>query len=229
MNRKHPQIKIQDRFGRWLVLERQDLVNDHKQEAWLCRCDCGTERVVRANALQVGGHGRPSRSCGCLRYESHNRTHGEGYDKTPEYNSWVMMRNRVNNLNADQFQWYQGREDVQIQICEGWNSYESFLNSLGRKPSPKHSIDRINNDGHYSCGECVECIAKGWPMNGRWATQREQMRNTRANRFLTIGGVTHCLVEWAEISGVNEGTIRTRVAAGWPSEQWLIPSLRKAA
>jgi hypothetical protein len=73
---------------------------------------------------------------------------------------------------------------------------------MGLKPSPKHTLERINGDGNYE------------PENCRWATDKEQARNQRGNRLLTINGVIKCVTEWAEHQGVSADLIRSRLKAG---------------
>lgn len=90
------------------------------------------------------------------------------------------------------------------------------------------SIDRKNNDGHYSCGKCEECIANGWPMNCRWATGKEQTRNSTKARMLTVNGRTMTLVEWCEATGLNRETIRRRIRRGWTVEEALTLPLVRA-
>ena len=94
------------------------------------------------------------------------RTHGESNrgNPTPEYAAWAAMKQRCTNRNAPPFIHYGARG---ISVCERWmNSFEAFLADVGRRPSPKHSIDRIDNDGDYE------------PGNVRWATRKEQRANT---------------------------------------------------
>lgn len=86
-----------------------------------------------------------------------------------------------------------------------------FYRILGKRPSPSHSVDRENNDGNYSCGECPECIEKGWPFNVRWATQKEQMANTSRTILITHNNETHCLAEWARMIGISGTGLRDRM------------------
>jgi len=78
---------------------------------------------------------------------------------------------------------------------------------MGRKPFPKASIDRKNNNGDYK------------PSNCRWATEIEQARNTRRNRIITAMGKTQCLAAWAEETGLLADTIQARIDRGWTEER----------
>jgi hypothetical protein len=125
------------------------------------------------------------------------------------------MRTRCLNPRAANYFRYGGRG---ITICERWDNFENFLSDMGRKPSPIHSLDRIDGSGHYS------------PDNCRWATPKEQSRNIRTNHRLTFNGETRTCIEWAELIGLKETTLNERLRHGWTVQRALTePLVDKAA
>jgi len=121
--------------------------------------------------------------------------------RTPEYNTWKGVRQRCNNKNDPAYKHYGGRG---IKVCKRWDDYELFLKDMGHRPSTRHSIDRIDNDGNYQ------------PDNCRWATLSEQRRNTRQNHV--INGKT--LIEWSEIYDVPYTLLQSRInESGWSLEK----------
>jgi hypothetical protein len=96
-----------------------------------------------------------------------------------------------------------------ITVCERWLSFEAFFADMGPKPTPQHTIDRIDNTRGYS------------PDNCRWATHKEQANNKTNNRTVTYEGITQTLMAWAEQLGVDEARIRWRLNRGWPVEDAL--------
>jgi hypothetical protein len=158
-------------FGRLIALKR---LSNYSKSVWLCRCECGRTKKVALRHLSAG----KIKSCGCLQQELYangraNFRHGHWKNSkpTPEHNTWVRMRQRCYNENHDNYRYYGGRG---ITVCERWqSSFENFFADMGPRPSPAHSIDRINNDGNYEPGNC------------RWATRSEQMKNTHRSKTYT--------------------------------------------
>lgn len=161
----------QTRFGRLTVEgEGPPLLSSGKLRRRIALvCDCGGRAVSDAGNLLRG----VTQSCGCLRSERQaanakrvgaaNRRHGRRW--TPEYAAWRAMKSRCGNLNVPAYPRYGGRG---ITICEAWiESFEAFFGDMGERPSPKHSLDRRDNEGNYEPGNC------------RWATASEQNSNRR--------------------------------------------------
>lgn len=205
-------IAIGDEIGRWTVVDLKRLVDvrGRKRKYAICKCECGRKR----NVLLYHLRNRATQSCGCLVREKHT-THGESSSRnkkeTAEHSTWSGMIARCTNENSPGYNNYGGRG---IHVCDRWLSYENFLEDMGRRPSPRHSIDRIDNDKGYS------------PDNCRWATQKEQCRNKRTNRLITANGETKTLAEWAEITGLRTGTISERLRHGWSPESAVLEPLK---
>jgi hypothetical protein len=120
------------------------------------------------------------------------------------------MRDRVDDPKCEQYPNYGGRG---IHVCDEWrgdNGFEAFYAHIGDPPSSKHSLDRIDVNGHYE------------PGNVRWATPKEQMNNKRANRIIEAFGRTMNLSQWAEERLIDAHTIALRLKKGWPIEKALI-------
>lgn len=134
----------------------------------------------------------------------HNSTHG--LSRTPEYQTFSALLRRCMDSNDKFYNDYGGRG---IKVCQEWNhlsKFPAFLANVGRKPTPKHTIDRIDHNGNYE------------PGNVRWATMAEQMRNTRRTHFLTINGETLCLMDWAIKYNIPRRTLALRLERGWSPE-----------
>lgn len=139
-----------------------------------------------------------------------NTTHG--MSQTPTYQTWQAMCRRCRDPNFIVYADYGGRG---ITVCRRWaNSFEAFLEDMSERPSKRHSIERIDNARGYEPGNC------------RWATQTEQMRNTRASKFLTHEGATRTMAEWAECAGISYGALQCRISQGWSVTEALTTPVR---
>ncbi len=192
------------RFGRLLVCDRAaNVVNASGQQVivWNCVCDCGTRKQIRTNTIIH--HGVDSCGCGTAqKLSAVHRTHG--LSGTPEHRAWKEMRGRCLNPTYKQFADYGGRG---IGVCREWlDSFAAFLAHIGPRPSPRHSLDRIDVNGNYE------------PGNVRWATRLVQNNNKRTNLQLSVKGETLTVRDASIKYGVNPKTIRKRLARGWPVE-----------
>lgn len=202
---KRISIKAGDRYGRLTILREVEpvITPTNKQRCFECVCDCGSVKRYRLCSMRSGG----TVSCGCFAKEVASesaRTHG--LSSSVEYGIWSNMIRRCNNENDANYHNYGGRG---IAVCDRWRqSFSAFYEDMGARPSVKHSIDRINNNGNYE------------PSNCRWATAKEQSRNKRMNYLVEYNGETKCVSEWAEVYGFKPSILYNRlVKQGWPFEK----------
>jgi hypothetical protein len=110
------------------------------------------------------------------------------------------MKQRCQDVNLSQYKDYGGRG---VKVCERWKDYLNFYADMGPRPSVKHSLDRVNNDGNYE------------PSNCKWVTRKEQNRNKRSNRKFVIGFREMCLSDAAELYGIRPLIAGKRLRRGW--------------
>jgi len=205
MGRKRITVKAGDVYGRLTIIREvgpRRLNSGQYHRRVECRCECGVVKEYLLPRLRNGG----TKSCGCLARELvSQRATTHGATGGVEYTTWLGLRARCNNPKSTNYGSYGGRG---IKVCDRWNeSFEAFFEDMGARPSADHSIDRIDNDGDYELGNC------------RWATQRQQSRNTRKNVFVTHAGETKCVAEWAEQYGISGSLLHCRLRAGWDFEE----------
>lgn len=183
--------------------------NKHGASLWLCKCSCGTVKIINSGSLRRKTS--PATSCGCYSAEmlkAGRERHGKS--RTREYRAWQDILQRCNVPTSSCFDRYGARG---IKVCDRWQGKDGFANfyaDMGERPSPKHSIDRFpDNDGNYEPGNC------------RWATSKQQMRNTRQNTYLEHRGERKTMAEWCEILGIKPVTLSGRIAAGWTAREAL--------
>jgi hypothetical protein len=171
-----------ERYNRLTVLHDYGMKNGKHMVS--CKCDCGTVRDFHLDCIRRKWH--PTISCGCYNREmssSKHFKHGESGGGT--YQLWMSMKARC-YIDRPEYTRY---KELRIFVCDGWlgvNGYLNFKKDIGEKPSVLHTtIDRIDNDGNYTCGRCAQCVSNKWPINARWAT-REMQVNNRMNNIIVV-------------------------------------------
>ena len=136
-----------------------------------------------------------------------------GLKKTRLYGIWLQIKNRCFNSNTGRYKDYGGRG---ITMCEEWrNNFQTFYDwSMSHGYSDELTIDRIDNNGNYE------------PSNCRWVTVKIQNRNARSNHLITYKGETHCITDWADITGLSRACICNRIKYGWSVERTLETPIR---
>lgn len=166
-----------------------------KRKYWNCICECGGTTVAESTHIRRG----KIRSCGCLRKVCHTATHR--MSKTREFSTWQKINGRCHRVTDPKFSSYGGRG---IYVCERWrSSFMNFYEDMGPKPSPEHSVDRIDNDGPYS------------PENCRWATIIEQANNKRTNIRVEWEGETVTLTNLCRKLNIKPAPVRSRLKDAW--------------
>lgn len=198
-----------NKYGRLTVLKRvEDAKNGAKR--WLCKCDCGNEKIVRASNLISGS----TKSCGCLQKENGIKrgksSASHGMCGTHIYRVYRQMISRCYNPKKDGYKRYGGRG---ISVCNEWLGENGFINfynwSLENGYDESLQIDRIDNNGNYS------------PDNCRWVTAKENMRNRSVNHFIDtpFGRIT--IAEFAEEINADYDLIYTQVWKGLHTIEWI--------
>lgn len=143
-----------------------------RQFTMLCRCG----RKFACDGIHI--FNESVKSCGCHRSETTKlRSTTHGLSSIPEYQVWGSMIQRCTNKSGESYKNYGGRG---IKVCDEWSSFETFLSDMGVRPTPEHTLERINVDGDYTSENC------------KWETRTVQNRNQRIRKDNSTGvrGVT---------------------------------------
>jgi len=131
-----------------------------------------------------------------------------------EYWIWHLMRYRCESPKCRFYPRYGGRG---IRVCERWKDFSNFVADMGPRPSPKYTLERIDNDGNYEPGNC------------KWATRREQSLNSTRVHRITFRGETHHIAEWARRIGMNPLSLASRLHKGWSVERALTEAVKRGS
>lgn len=181
-------VLIGSRFGRLIISKEFSVINEHLRRINMltCLCDCGTIKDIN----KVSVTSSRTKSCGCLSKEklsARRKVHGDREKR--EYGIWQHIKARCFNPNHRGYKDYGGRG---ITMCDRWkNSYLDFISDIGYSPSPRHSVDRVRNEGNYEPSNCI------------WRTQKEQANNTRGNVFIEHEGIVLSKSMWSDKIGIS--------------------------
>lgn len=204
---------IGNRFGYLTVISLH--IADKRK--WLCRCDCGIEKLFFGSNLRCGN----TKSCGCYSIEmaiETNTKHGgcgaKGQPNKNEYTSWLKMKERCLDKNNISYPNYGGRG---IAFCERWMDFSLFLQDMGNKPNKSHTLDRFPDvNGNYE------------PNNCRWATKKEQSLGKRNNNWIEYNGLRMVYADWERYLGIGRGKLYRYFKQGKTFEEiydWCMPRI----
>lgn len=208
--------RIGEKYGKLTIIREVEPIicsNGQKRRRFLCKCDCGNEKIVGFPNLCSGN----TASCGCNYKEAAVRLRGKynsGLLDSKLYGVWAGIKQRCYDPNKEHFDCYGGRG---ITVCDEWKDdfltfYDWAINNGYQKGL---TIDRINVNGNYE------------PNNCRWVDKKQQANNKRTNVFLTLNGERHTIMEWSEILRINVGTLQQRKYLGWSDEDILTKPVPK--
>lgn len=176
-------------FSRLLVVCEAPRRNGKRY--WTCTCSCSSLHTVEQNNLTSGR----TTSCGCLNQELRSSRCTHRMSRSPEYRSWAAMWQRCTDPKINGFIKYQYRRPP-----PEWRDFSVFFTHVGPRPSPSHSLERVNNNLSYG------------PGNVGWATPSEQARNRGSNHLVRAAGDIMSLIAGCELVGLKYRTVRSRLA-----------------
>lgn len=174
-------------FNKWTVIEKGQ--NDKSRSiTWLCKCECGSIKLLRQSRLLSGA--MACQSCSNIK---HNLSDHK------LYHTWLHMRKRCNSITNKDYSNYGGRG---IIICTRWDDFALFIEDMGDSYVEGLTLDRKDNNGNYE------------PDNCRWATRLEQNNNQRTTLQLEYNGNIYSESQLAKLIGVSRTTLRRKRLAG---------------
>lgn len=198
------------KFGTLTVIEFSHRKNNRTY--WICKCDCGTVKVYRADFLK----GKGFHSCGCVSKEKSrercrelgHKTRTHGMSNTRLYKIYSNMKDRCYRKSCKAYKYYGARG---ITIHKEWlDDFENFYKwSISHGYKGNLTIDRIDNDGNYE------------PSNCRWVDMKAQANNTRKNVKITYKNKTQTLKEWADKLGMTYTQLHHRYERGWELDKMM--------
>ncbi len=195
-------VKSGDRYGMLTIISesvRHEKTNSASVRMFNVVCDCGVKKTVRLSSMREG----TTVSCGCFHKANAKRTIGEskkvhGKSRTQIYFLWQAMKSRCHNKNNKSYPRYGAKG---IYVCDEWkNDFEAFANYMGERPDGL-TIDRIDTSKGYE------------PNNVRWATYKQQARNTTRNVIVSVAGKKMTLIEACELLNVDYEKTRINLKA----------------
>ena len=202
-------------FGRLAVIEKAESKKyigkkPISMSRWVCQCECGNQPTVFGRALRSGA----TKSCGCWRKDHPNYfLHGHTRRGKPSrtYHTWNSMKQRCSDPSIPNWHNYGGRG---IKVCKRWLDFRNFLADMGEKPVGL-TLERNDNERGYS------------PSNCRWATYKEQHRNSRQTHKITYKGKTLCVTDWAILLHIDRNVLFNRLRRGWTIDRLFAPRVFK--
>lgn len=194
------------KFGKLTVVSKAERLSHNTR--WLCVCECGNSTITSSGNLKRGH----TRSCGCVKKDSPNRSHGQSESRL--YYVWRNMLNRCYNPKVSDYPNYGGRG---IEVCDEWrDNFQSFFDwamQNGYNENLKRgecTLDRKDTNLNYT------------PDNCRWTNEKTQQNNKRNNRYITYQGKTRTLSQWAEEKNIKVSTLHKRLyVLHWSIEKAL--------
>lgn len=195
-------IKPGDKFSRLTIV--REVEKRKKARFFLCKCDCGTEKVIRMVQLTSG----QTKSCGCFKREHLiSMIYKNGLSRTKLYKVWTSMKQRCMNPKCDVYMYYGERG---VLIYKDWLEFENFYNwAVGNGYEEGLTIERIDVNSNYEPNNCT------------WIPQSEQSSNTRRNRLISYNGKKQNIAQWVKETGLSYNCIRSRLKRGWDIKKTL--------